>query len=72
MNERWAAKGKPEQARACKGPWGTLHTRQGDPHWKFRRFWDAWNAYASRHYTPNWLLAVDESMLKWMDRYMPS
>jgi len=70
--ERGAREDRPEQPGACKGPRGILHTLQGDPHWELRRFWDAWNAHASRHYTPSWLVVVDESMLKWMGRYIMS
>eukprot|EP00963_Diacronema_lutheri_P006258 scaffold541_cov335-Pavlova_lutheri.AAC.3 len=70
--ERGARVDRPEQAGACKGPRGTLHTLRDDPHWELRRFWDACNAHASRHYTPSWLVVVDEPMLKWMGRYMPS
>lgn len=70
--ERGAKQDKPKQARACKGPGGNLHTLQGDPHWELRWLWHAWNVHASRHYTPSWLLVVDESMLQWMGKYMPS
>ena len=70
--ERRAREDRPEQVGACKGPRGTMHTLQGDPHWELRRFWDAWNVHATKHYTPSWLVVVDESMLKWMGRHMPS
>eukprot|EP00963_Diacronema_lutheri_P007303 scaffold644_cov357-Pavlova_lutheri.AAC.2 len=42
----------------------------GDPHWELRKFWDAWNAHASKHYTPSRLLGVDEAMFKWTGMYM--
>jgi len=63
---------KGEQAGACKGPKETLRTLHGDPHWELRRILEAWNALASWHDTPSWLLVVDESMLKWMGKYTPS
>eukprot|EP00963_Diacronema_lutheri_P005130 scaffold379_cov383-Pavlova_lutheri.AAC.4 len=51
--ERGARVDRPDRAGACKGPRGTLHTLRDDLHWELRRFWDAWNAHASQHYTPS-------------------
>eukprot|EP00963_Diacronema_lutheri_P005166 scaffold391_cov412-Pavlova_lutheri.AAC.3 len=66
--ERGTREDRLEQAGACKGPIGIEYTLQGDPRWEVRRFKDAWNAHASRHYSPSWLVVVNESVLKWMGR----
>ena len=40
-----------------------------DPFWEIRQMIEAWNENMRENFTPSWISFLDESMMKWINRY---
>ena len=37
--------------------------------WEVRQLVDCWNENMNKNFSPSWINAIDESMLKWVNEY---